>query len=85
MQQKYAMQVQLKWQKSEKSFTNSAEAVREVVLNVRILNKSDEKYLLKINPYFIESLSPLTLEEVCYLKSFKHSLYWHVKRASLAL
>lgn len=81
------MQVQLKWQKSEKSFTNSAEAVREVVLNVSILNKSDEKYLLKRNPYFIESLSPLTLtlEEVCSLKSFKHDLYWHVKCASLAL
>lgn len=36
------MQVQLKLQKSEKSFTNSAETVHEVDLNVSILNKSGE-------------------------------------------
>lgn len=36
------MQVQLKWQQSEKSFTNSAEAVHKVDLNVSILNKSGE-------------------------------------------
>lgn len=37
------MQVQLKWQKSEISSTNSAEAVCEIDLNESILNKSDEK------------------------------------------
>lgn len=36
------MQVELKWQKSEKSSTNSAETVQKVDLNVSILNKSGE-------------------------------------------
>lgn len=34
--------VKLKWQKSEESFTNSAEAVHEVDLNINILNKSSD-------------------------------------------